>query len=289
HNVDRGRKDHWALYPCPDKMPVIYEPLPGMAPNPVVPQPTVPVPVGKKPVDDVVRTVLRRRTPSPLVFPGVPQDVSGQNGKETKDRQQGLTLGIQYEWDETPRQMVPHVQQVRVPYTVTKSTGGVTQYRVVPVTLAKTVTVTPPRINYAPEFEPMGMTTITGSSAIPGWSLHYNGPNPQFGGYPPASGNGYYWTPTSPLTSLDSSTERMSEAKLRTYKEGEDPGFSRRRYAPLSQDTFIGNASGSGKIDKDIRAMSELGAKELNEQLKKRYDEAQAERVARIEVKGEET
>jgi ferric-dicitrate binding protein FerR (iron transport regulator) len=26
--VDRGRKDHWALYPCPDKIPVVYEPDP---------------------------------------------------------------------------------------------------------------------------------------------------------------------------------------------------------------------------------------------------------------------
>ncbi len=24
--VDRGRKDHWAMYPCPDKIPVVYEP-----------------------------------------------------------------------------------------------------------------------------------------------------------------------------------------------------------------------------------------------------------------------
>lgn len=28
HNVDRGRKDHWALYPCPPKIPVVYEPDP---------------------------------------------------------------------------------------------------------------------------------------------------------------------------------------------------------------------------------------------------------------------
>jgi hypothetical protein len=30
YKVDRGRKDHWALYPCPAKVPVVYEPLPGM-------------------------------------------------------------------------------------------------------------------------------------------------------------------------------------------------------------------------------------------------------------------
>lgn len=27
YNVDRGRKDHWALYPCPDEIKVVHEPL----------------------------------------------------------------------------------------------------------------------------------------------------------------------------------------------------------------------------------------------------------------------
>ena len=27
YKVDRGRKDHWAMYPCPQKIPVVYEPL----------------------------------------------------------------------------------------------------------------------------------------------------------------------------------------------------------------------------------------------------------------------
>jgi len=29
--VDRGRKDHWAMYPCPNTIPVVYEPVDGMA------------------------------------------------------------------------------------------------------------------------------------------------------------------------------------------------------------------------------------------------------------------
>ena len=28
--VDRGRKDHWVMYPCPEKIPVVYEPDPTM-------------------------------------------------------------------------------------------------------------------------------------------------------------------------------------------------------------------------------------------------------------------
>jgi predicted Zn-dependent protease len=30
YKVDRGRQDHWALYPCPATILVVYEPLPGM-------------------------------------------------------------------------------------------------------------------------------------------------------------------------------------------------------------------------------------------------------------------
>ncbi|MEQ9407352.1 MAG: VIT domain-containing protein [Fuerstiella sp.] len=29
HNIDRGRKDHWALYPCPSEIQVVHEPLTG--------------------------------------------------------------------------------------------------------------------------------------------------------------------------------------------------------------------------------------------------------------------
>ena len=36
YKVDRGRKDHWAMYPCPPKIPVVYEPLPHDQPlNPI--------------------------------------------------------------------------------------------------------------------------------------------------------------------------------------------------------------------------------------------------------------
>ena len=28
YKVDRGRKDHWAMYPCPPKIEVVYQPLP---------------------------------------------------------------------------------------------------------------------------------------------------------------------------------------------------------------------------------------------------------------------
>src|SRR5262249_33276965 len=34
HKVDRGRKDHWALYNCPKEVPVVYEPDPSQPGDP---------------------------------------------------------------------------------------------------------------------------------------------------------------------------------------------------------------------------------------------------------------
>lgn len=34
YNVDRGRKDHWALYPCPESIEVVHEPISGPQPEP---------------------------------------------------------------------------------------------------------------------------------------------------------------------------------------------------------------------------------------------------------------
>jgi hypothetical protein len=57
--VDRGRKDHWAMYPCPPKVPVVYEPEPGQ------PVDVRNAPKGPKPQAELVRqTVLVRPGPS---------------------------------------------------------------------------------------------------------------------------------------------------------------------------------------------------------------------------------
>ncbi len=52
YKVDRGRKDHWALYPCPPKIPVVHEPLPGMAGA------TPAASTGKPTVEQVVTTLV---------------------------------------------------------------------------------------------------------------------------------------------------------------------------------------------------------------------------------------
>ena len=57
--VDRGRKDHWAMYPCPDKIPVVYEP------DPTMPTDVRNAPKGLKPtVNEVLQTVCTRASPT---------------------------------------------------------------------------------------------------------------------------------------------------------------------------------------------------------------------------------
>lgn len=70
-NVDRGRKDHWALYNCPDKIPVVHEPL---AAQPVVPQPPAPTP--KPTALEVYRTIL---TNPPATFLDWPSELRSYN------------------------------------------------------------------------------------------------------------------------------------------------------------------------------------------------------------------
>jgi ferric-dicitrate binding protein FerR (iron transport regulator) len=53
--VDRGRKDHWAMYPCPDKIPVVYEPDPNQPVDPRGPQ--------KPPCNQVLQTIVVRVPP----------------------------------------------------------------------------------------------------------------------------------------------------------------------------------------------------------------------------------
>src|SRR5205807_4373750 len=56
-NVDRGRKDHWALYPCPEKIPVVNEPLPNQLTS--VKDATQAREKQKKPTaEEVLRTIL---------------------------------------------------------------------------------------------------------------------------------------------------------------------------------------------------------------------------------------
>jgi hypothetical protein len=56
--VDRGRKDHWAMYPCPDKIPVVYEPDPNQPIDPRAPQ------TEKPHRNQVMQTVVQRQAPS---------------------------------------------------------------------------------------------------------------------------------------------------------------------------------------------------------------------------------
>ena len=64
YKVDRGRKDHWAMYPCPEKIPVVYEP------DPTMPTDVRNAPKGLKPTaNEVSSTVLIRSMPTWLETP----------------------------------------------------------------------------------------------------------------------------------------------------------------------------------------------------------------------------
>jgi hypothetical protein len=73
--VDRGRKDHWALYPCPEKVPVVFEPEDGQVGDPRR---------GLKPsARRVVKTVLVRESPRVLGAPAERSAVSATSPEQT--------------------------------------------------------------------------------------------------------------------------------------------------------------------------------------------------------------
>ncbi len=79
YNVDRGRKDHWALYPCPEQIEVVREPLDGPAPSkteelptngddPAAAEQSSPPPAAEEPkrtTREVLQTILVH-VPAPL-------------------------------------------------------------------------------------------------------------------------------------------------------------------------------------------------------------------------------
>jgi ferric-dicitrate binding protein FerR (iron transport regulator)/tetratricopeptide (TPR) repeat protein len=69
--VDRGRTDHWALYDCPKKIPIITEPLPN--------QPAVAAAPAARPADDqLLDTILVRTPPRVVLWPGQANQARGQ-------------------------------------------------------------------------------------------------------------------------------------------------------------------------------------------------------------------
>ncbi len=67
YKVERGRKDHWALYASPEKIPVVYEPVDG--------QPGDPKKGIKPSVMVVAKTIVRRDSPQLLRWPGDKEDI----------------------------------------------------------------------------------------------------------------------------------------------------------------------------------------------------------------------
>jgi hypothetical protein len=64
YGVDRGRKDHWAMYPCPPTIPVVSEPLTAQPTDGVKPnEPSA----GKLSAEQVLSTILVRVSPGATV------------------------------------------------------------------------------------------------------------------------------------------------------------------------------------------------------------------------------
>src|SRR5262249_35370856 len=88
YKVDRGRKDHWAMYPCPDKIPVVAEDADG---QPIDPR------KGAKPTARQVReTILTRESPHFLRWTesGVKHERKALGGfpRDGTDRQNRSTI-----------------------------------------------------------------------------------------------------------------------------------------------------------------------------------------------------
>jgi len=89
--VDRGRKDHWAMYPCPAKVPVVYEPDPN---HPLTLEDAKKLAAATKPHENVVRQSLIVRQPAPvLAWPGRNQDNNPDRTAGTLGDQEKTALG----------------------------------------------------------------------------------------------------------------------------------------------------------------------------------------------------
>jgi len=119
--IDRGRKDHWALYDCPDQIEVVHEPL-GVPPANVAPEKPEP----KRPtVEEVLQTIALRRSEPMLHWPHrylQPPIVTLYNGQQRDGRYVGM-------FPEPTFSFVTVTTPVRVPDGGTLLLGGIHRLR----------------------------------------------------------------------------------------------------------------------------------------------------------------
>jgi hypothetical protein len=97
--VDRGRKDHWAMYSCPEKVPVVFEPEDGQVGDPRR---------GLKPsARRVAKTILVRESPRVLGAPVERSAVSATPLEQTGALVFGLGVMTNGTIDPTPRPLTP--------------------------------------------------------------------------------------------------------------------------------------------------------------------------------------
>ncbi len=135
--VDRGRKDHWAMYPCPAKIPVVYEP------DPTMPRDVRNAPKGLKPTANEVLQSVCVRVPPAWINGGNQNSGNGKGLRtgvdvwryEAKDSLSDLSQGLS-DFGERDNKLgkrlrMPSVR--RVPYTVTRGGGLSKEYKEVAV------------------------------------------------------------------------------------------------------------------------------------------------------------
>jgi len=102
--VDRGRKDHWAMYGCPPRIKTVF--IPDV--NLPLPQ-NAPEFVNRKPHENVVlNSIMTRTPPQYLATPGGNQNnevvlTAGRTYRGASDIQESLNLGVVRGWSELGR------------------------------------------------------------------------------------------------------------------------------------------------------------------------------------------
>lgn len=95
YKVDRGRKDHWAMYPCPEKMPVVFEADPGLAssaPQKLGQNPSVQQVLQSMPVRTPLRFMTLSYDADRLALEGARSFNGDAAGGDFKDLQETVVL-----------------------------------------------------------------------------------------------------------------------------------------------------------------------------------------------------
>jgi tetratricopeptide (TPR) repeat protein len=108
NKVDRGRKDHWAMYPCPDTIKVVYEPDENSPRDPNQP-------ADQKPTEQQVLQTIQVRVPPRCIY--WPNAANGPGGP--------VVTALQLYGGASPETRLGRMRgHATVPYTLTSRSSG---------------------------------------------------------------------------------------------------------------------------------------------------------------------